>query len=502
MNTKNKQRSARRWRKRAVTLVWAALCGSIIIGFMGLALDWGHVYYAGQQLQVAADAAALAGARLVKTDVSANFRNTRTAAHDIALLNNVALNPLQLAMNEDNVGEVVYIYGPRNPSDTSGDIVVGRVDMNTRAFTPNTDRPNAVRVVGRRTEGSLSGSLPLVFARSFGLSNSNVARDAIATMGAGMGAGLIVLNHTQPCSLRMDGGGELHVVPVDPPQTCEDGAGIWVNSSAGNAACVDSNGEIVTTSLSINGWYDGVFSSVTEGACGSATGDTLIHQNTGKIIPDPLAGVPEPSTSGMTDLAPNKPIKVQNSDTVVLGPGWYSKGINATGGSLTLQPGIYILGGNASGNNGATGLSMSGGSSLCAKGVCLFVLGPYGNLDLEGTGATEISPIDFDQSGSYFCNPSYSYPATSPNPLNSYEGIAVFQSRSNFNQAKIGGGSDFVLDGTYYFPDNQVKFSGVCTNGGTQLICDTVWFTGTSNVDILYDGRNPAAGATTVFLVQ
>ncbi len=44
------------------TLVLTALCGSVLLGFMGLALDVGVLYHQRRSLQSAADAAALAGA--------------------------------------------------------------------------------------------------------------------------------------------------------------------------------------------------------------------------------------------------------------------------------------------------------------------------------------------------------------------------------------------------------------------------------------------------------
>src|SRR6516164_6259505 len=44
------------------TLVLTALCGTVLLGFMGLALDVGVLYHQRRSLQTAADAAALAGA--------------------------------------------------------------------------------------------------------------------------------------------------------------------------------------------------------------------------------------------------------------------------------------------------------------------------------------------------------------------------------------------------------------------------------------------------------
>lgn len=488
MRIEKHQRKSQRWLRRGVVLIWVALCGLLFIGFVGLAMDTSHVYSAGQQLQATADAASLAGARYVKTSIS--------GAQDAAV----------------NTGLANYLYGTSSTGtqlDRTNDIIIGRFDRDSQVFTATNSRPNAVRVIARRTAGSANGALDMVFARSFGVATSDVTRDAIASQGAGMGPGVIVLNHTAPRAFRMDGGAVLNVAPA-PPETCEDGAGVFVNSNAGNAADIGGGATITATGVWINGGYNGNTGAVTEGSCGSAPGSTLVRQNTclnsadpGCFLPDPLAGVPEPITPA-TDFSQTlyggKAAKIQNSDVVVLDPGYYSKGINCTGGSLILKPGVYILGGSPSPSQGATGLSMSGGSSLCAKGVMLFIKGPYGVLDLEGTGNCSIQPIDLSQGSSYFCSAAFLYPT--PAPDSSYQGLAVFQARDNTNASTVNGSSGFDLRGTYYYPAAQLNVSGTAFNHGVQLIADTLWLHGTANVTINYDGRNQGVASNSVFLVE
>ena len=50
--------------RRGVALVWVAILAMVLIGMLGMAIDAGVVALARQQLQNAADAAALAGAVL------------------------------------------------------------------------------------------------------------------------------------------------------------------------------------------------------------------------------------------------------------------------------------------------------------------------------------------------------------------------------------------------------------------------------------------------------
>ena len=57
------------YRLRAVAGVWIASMIVLIVAMLGWAMDTSYVAYVAQQLQVAADAAALAGAAEAKTDL-------------------------------------------------------------------------------------------------------------------------------------------------------------------------------------------------------------------------------------------------------------------------------------------------------------------------------------------------------------------------------------------------------------------------------------------------
>jgi hypothetical protein len=478
---------------------------------VGIAADLGIILSAGQQLQNLSDAASLAGARARQPS------GTPWLWADP--FNATALAAVRQAAKDEAFAN--FIYSDRGLLNDA-DIIVGQFDRNSQLFTASgyPGRPNAVQVTGLRTNGSAGGTLPLAFGPIFGYSTAGVRRDAIATIGAGMGAALIVLNRTESCALRLNGVPELILQPV-PPQTCADGAGVFVNSSAANAACLIGVSKIEATGVWINGGYSGNLNSVTEGICGSHDGSTLIRANTGICIPDPLgctpcnsnpagACVPEPSTSGMTDFSAtlygNSSVRVTGGDIVELSPGWYSKGIDATGGSLTLKPGVYLLGGSPSGGGGATGLSVVGNAAICAKGVMLYIMGPHGVFNLSGTGRCDVTPIPFDasqcpsQSSTDFCNPAYSLPV--PAPPSYYRGISVFQSRTNTNDANIRGTSDMNLVGTFYFSANHLQVVGTPLSLGTQVIVDTMTVTGTSNLTIKYDGCLRTAGSSLVFLVE
>jgi len=103
--------------RNGVVCVWVVVVLLLLVTPVGLALDMGKVILVANQLQNAADAAALAGARIVKVSQD----QARQNAMNIALENFADGQSVQLASNQSN-----------NPD---GDIVVGRYDLKTHIFT-------------------------------------------------------------------------------------------------------------------------------------------------------------------------------------------------------------------------------------------------------------------------------------------------------------------------------------------------------------------------------
>lgn len=152
-------------RRQGVALVWTVVVVMMLIGFAGLALDWGYVYLTAHQLQNAADAAALAGVQEIYNSQAL----ARAAAIRIA------------AANHAGGAAVVVRDNPSN--DPTGDVVCGAYDLSAHTFKPSalTDA-NAVRVATRRTAGSAGGALPLFFGPIFGKTTADVSCVATAMM--------------------------------------------------------------------------------------------------------------------------------------------------------------------------------------------------------------------------------------------------------------------------------------------------------------------------------
>src|SRR5205814_493698 len=137
--------------RRGVVNVWVALTLFMLVALAGLACDTGWCVLVLGQLQAAADASALAGAKYVKSDQSL----ARRTAYDFAYYNTAAGHVVRLNENYGNSG--------------NADIVFGRYDRTAHLFTPTTTNPNAVKVIANRTSTGIDGNVPLVFGPAFGV---------------------------------------------------------------------------------------------------------------------------------------------------------------------------------------------------------------------------------------------------------------------------------------------------------------------------------------------
>jgi hypothetical protein len=143
--------------EKGQVLVIFAVFLPVLLGVASLAVEVGYIYMAKSEMQVAADAAALASVRELVAD---NFAGARTQAITVARANNVA-------------GREIVLNGTR-------DVEFGRWE--SKGFTVTDSGANAVRVTIREFEGSPDGGLPLFIAPLFGIDSFKVEVTAIATL--------------------------------------------------------------------------------------------------------------------------------------------------------------------------------------------------------------------------------------------------------------------------------------------------------------------------------
>ena len=169
--------------QRGVTAIVVGIALFALIGFAALAIDIGHICVVRNELRNAADAGALAGARVL-------YNDSGTAVNPGA--NQEAFNFATANNSEGVVVEVNWAGG------NTGDVQRGHWSFATDIFTPNDSLAavdlwnvsdgdldanlnfiNAVRVVARR-EGTPAASF---FARIFGHTGFQLNAEAVAYIG-------------------------------------------------------------------------------------------------------------------------------------------------------------------------------------------------------------------------------------------------------------------------------------------------------------------------------
>ncbi len=435
-------------RNEGIASLWVVALLTVFVAFTGLAIDTGFLIWTGQKLQIGADAAALAGAQRLQYEPAM----VRPAAINVALANSAAGEPIELRPNEGNV--------------LNGDIVIGRFDQDTGVFDPNAGFPNAVMVNARRNDASLGGPVDLIFSQIMGFNTSDVGRRAIAIVGGGTGVGLLVLDSDSECALFVRGN----------PFVDLDGGAIIVKSDDPCSTCFQGNPEFYSDSV------------ITEGTVcitGNIPEEQLpdeYYEDVDDTPDDPLALMPDPVWDPANDLG-----TIIDDSGNPYQPGFYSGGIDLTGGDIFLDPGIYIVDGE--------GLHIRGSTNFTAEGVMFFVTGT-GVVDLSGTGMITMTPPDPEEYDSIV-------PLTDPE-YSTYEDVTVFQDRDNHNEGTILGTSDFTFEGTWYFPENKVNVGGTAGDEfrlGDQFIAWQVEIFGNGLVQLASQGFAEAPG-NRVFLVR
>lgn len=192
---------------------------------------------------------------------------------------------------------------------------------------------------------------------------------------------------------------------------------------------------------------------------------------------DPFANVPAPTFP--TGNCPNVNVNPSNTQTISVTDG------NTTGlpagygcfgnldfkGTVTLNPGVYIL--------DAGDFSISSQAHVSCPGGCTFVMSSR----TAGTNPSSIGNVDF--------NGGAEVDLTAPT-TGTYAGISIYQDRraENCNNCNnINGNSSSSFHGAFYFPSQELIFtgtSGMSTNC-VQMVARRVTFSGTAAISNVCD---------------
>lgn len=420
----------------------AALCMIVVTSFLGLAVDVGQLRYAKRNLQLAADAAALAAGLEIRVCGSISNCSAMQIAAQNALIENGYTGSSLITNCSGSPGSGLTLAVNSPPCS------LGSKD-------PTAGKRGYAEVV-------LSKQQPTYFARLLGISSVNLSARAEA-----------MRNPSAPCiyALNPNAFGAITVV-----------AGVLVHSSC---AIVDESSDPTALLCVVGVLISAPKINVTGGTGGLLCGSTP-PAKTGVPVPnppDPLSYLPPPNNlnedCGKTITSPYRgsPSQVQINiltgllQHIVFNPGIYCGGIAINLGvatDITFNPGTYIL--REGGGGGLLGLGTTGGlsinitalSSITGTGVTFYNQGPTGGLTITAPATLGLSTFQL------------SAPTTGE-----YGGVLFYQPSSNTSDATflvslLQGGK---LEGAVYLPKAQVSYGvSAISSAYNILVADKINF--------------------------
>lgn len=357
------------------TLVVTVLCMTVTLGLVALATDVGQMFHTKEQAQTAADAAVIAAVQ------QQDYGDPVAAADEDA-----AKNGFPNGVN----GNTVKVEDPPGTGSLAGQD--GYIEV----------------IVSRQT--------PTYFMRLFGVNDLTVAAKAVATLGP-----------ATDCVYTLDSSGtDINVAgSADVQSTC----GFYGNSSSSSDLTVGGGGILDSTNENLVGGYSL-----------DNNGTLTVPPTTGIMpVPDPLGGIQPPQWSASNCLA--DPKLTNSPPGTSIGPAAGGTvcydGLTLNGGSVTLNPGIYVINGAMKLGGNVTVDGTVNGTVNGASGVTFYIT-QNGSLNIESGAIVNLVAPD---SGTY-------------------NGILFYQDPSNTTTASIEGGAGSTLDGILYFPAALLQLDG------------------------------------------
>ncbi|MGC9996829.1 MAG: pilus assembly protein TadG-related protein [Terriglobia bacterium] len=445
------------------TLALVGLAMPVLLGFLGLGIDMGYMRYVKRQVQMAADAAAIAGANEITSC-------TKATGSDCPALTTAA----KTAVSGDNSFPSVTQSTGCSPAPAKGATVV-LVNNPPSCITTDPHFGNDSYV-----ETIVAENVPTLFSTILGINSATIsARAEGAIAGGGNCVYALDPNNT---SLNV---AALAVVVSN--------CGVVVESSSSDAFnCFFSDYSAPVTELNPNG------------------GDSWFCLGSPNFKPTPVPQPADPLAYKQAELEAaaqaadgttctghsGGPLVITSK--VTLNPGTYCGGIYiGFGANVTFNPGIYTLTSTSASNGG---LTIGVDASVTGDGVAFY------NSDLRNGSvvAGNNGGINFLCSSCTAGNVTLTAPTSGP-----YEGILFFQDPGNTSSSQVFGSAFFNtrITGTTYLPsasvlyafDLQVDYNDVVakdityglTLNGT-LIANTTQY---SNYSTLADGSPIKAGS-------
>jgi Flp pilus assembly protein TadG len=447
------------------TLMFVAIAMPVMLGFLGLGIDMGYMRYTRRQVQMAADAAAIA---------AANEAESCLGLTNCALYETTA----EAAVATDNSFPNVTAYlngsgnGKGNSACTatpgSGDTVV--LVNNPPQCVVNDPNQNNHYVV----EAIVSENVPTLFGRVLGMGSVTVT--ARAEAGLPGGGNCVYTFGKNPSNGSSENGITLVLGVFQSPCGVVDESTEPDGFFSGAFYCLA--GSFTAPYIGVVGGAENLLcntSSITSGITTPQPADPLAYRQTSME-----AAAPPPSTCGTTPSGKsfsgsNKEVQVGLGTSLGVGnftfsPGTYCGGISiGPGANVTFSPGIYTLTGN--------GLAITVGANVAGTGVA-FYDSNYNSAGQQVAGYANDGGINFLCSSCTLGTVNLSAPTSG-----AYEGVLFFQNPYNTASSTIVGSAAFnnTLTGLSYLPSASVTYafdfdptSGY--NGYNGIVADTITY--------------------------
>ena len=405
----------------------------VVMGFAGMAVDTGYLEWQRRLMQSAADAGAMGALRemeLGRTNTQPQFDLTTAAQNDTAMNGfSNGVHNISVTLNNPPVS------GPFQGVSTAAQVII------TEPY-------------------------PTFFMRVLGMNSVTVSAQAVAQTTTSYGSiggciyALSALNTSDNGALTVSGG------TTTVSTSCSA-----VDESSGTQAFEITGG--ATWNFTSHNAHIGVVGQWTNsGHIWDTTLSPEVAENPVTITSpgDPLINIATPTTSNVAVTTIQATGASYDSGHMPSGgqlnPGVYCSGITINSGTITLNPGVYVLAGG--------GLTVSSNAVLTGSGVMFYnTTGEWGSIC--PTTNYPIKPMTVSGGGTT----KISAPTSG-----TWVGMLFYEDRSLSNENNaISGNSTATFDGAIYFKQSKLTFSGNNSSNGYMLVvADTITISGASTL--------------------
>jgi len=450
--------------QRGVALLMVAIMVLALCAMAGLVFDTGWAYYITESARAAAEAAAVAAVQYAK-DSAAAHGGAYTCGSNGVVCQAATSCPATVPNPVTNNAQSGCAYAAANGFTNGG--LNGKQTVTIQADIPANNAPPVSGItVQYWVSVRVSQSNPLTFLGVLGGNGVSVGvRSTVGVIPSVVTDCIIALHPSASKALTLSGSAIIKA----------NNCSVAVASNSWDALDVSGSASLTADSIRIVGDYNGHGC----GACINPTPTTVAS------VTDPYSSVAAPSFSTSCDGAHTN-YKLSNGGAT-LNPGTYCGGITNSGGALTFNAGTYILYGGGFTQSGGSSSSTGSGVAFyntCSPSPCNGGQNNYKPFTISGGGTSSISA---PTSGSL-------------------AGILFFQDRTvkTGPQDTVSGGSSTCFTGVLYFSQTQLTYSGGSSGGScnTQLVADTINFSGSSNLGSTSGGSGQGPSAPSAAIIE